>query len=841
MAAPTTAGHTAAHLPAELEARAERARPLDAALRGSMERSFGTSLADVVVHTDADAAASADRLDAKAYAVGRHVVFGPGRYDPHSTAGRALIGHELAHVVQQRRGGPRPGPQGVHPSGTAAEGAAHTAGARAAAGLSAPVAGGTAPGVSRAPKNGAEEEAERAELRENRAAAMVALGATEGIALEVTGAVDTLIGLGYGAHDAGRLGVRKAASLLGLSGDQTKLVQAWYEGTSGGFVLDAVRDRAKTAELVDPYTGVPALSPGVTKAGNLTEAYYDRVSGGHAPDDGSLFSDRELTQIAVQLGVKTILAYTGGEEVLLALKVLGVASSVEAILNAINANPQGWPSDSRFWLQVVGAVLNVAGLAASSAGKRLAALMLDAALSTLSTAPAVRKLWVDWKGAHGPDRDAVVEQDLKEVVRALIAVMHQILLHAAGYRRSKAPGGGTGGTEGTGGQEHAGPPVKLPQSAADAHAAGPPPAPAHVGAGTAPIAPTTAGPATPAPPADASAATPKPAVKSGGKSAGGSAGAKGLGRKSPSRPKTASADPKPAPSTTGPAPIEPAPGTAAPAEARTSAPKSAAKEAGAKAAKKAPPARTPGREAPAQKAPTPKPAGKKTAARKASPKKAAAERKTAGKPAAGSIPGEVGRTEATPVEPTRQDRRQLVKDVRARAKALRAEARKDPSAVDRLRELYEGQPDHVLGALSDDPVAAQVRDRRRAQQQKDELARIDASDLRPPHEATVRVLDPDGRVVHNESLRSGGVTPEQRAARGLNRANQDSHTEAKAVARVPLTAGQRMYITGQYDPCGSCRAAMQEAALRSGGRINYWWPGGPPEGIWFPIGSGGAR
>ncbi|GCD96701.1 eCIS core domain-containing protein [Embleya hyalina] len=830
MAAPTKAGDTASHLPAELEARAERARPLDAALRGSMERSFGTSLGDVVVHTDADAAASAEHLDAKAYAVGRHVVFGPGRYDPHSTAGRALIGHELAHVVQQRRGGPRPGPRGVHPSGTAAEGAAHTAGARAAAGLSAPVAGGTAPGVSRAPKNEAEEEAERAELRENRAAAMVALGATEGVALEVTGAVDTLIGLGYGAHDAGRLGVRKAASLLGLSGDQTTVVQAWYEGASGGFVLDAVRDRAKAAGLVDPYTGVPALSPGVTKAGDLTEAYFDRVSGGHAPDDGSLFSDRELTQIAVQLGVKTILAYTGGEEVLLALKVLGVASSVEAILNAINANPEGWPSDSRFWLQVVGAVLNVAGLAASSAGKRLAALLLDAALATLSTAPAVRKLWVDWKGAHGPDRDAVLEQDLKDVVRALIAVMHQILLHAAGYRRSKAPGGG--GTEGGAGREHAGPPVRQPQPAADAHA-GPPPAPAHAGAGTAPAGATTAGPATPAPPAAAPAAAPKPAGKSGGKSGGVSGGAKAPGRKSPGRPKTASADPKPAPSTTGPAPIEPAPGTAAPAEATTSA----AKPTGAKATTKAPAAKTPGRKAPARKAPARKPAGKKAAARKATPEKTAAERKTA----AGSGSAEAGRTEGTPVEPTRRERRQLVKDVRARAKALRAEARKDPSAVDRLRDLYEGQPDHVLGALSDDPVAAQVRDRRRARQQKDELARIDASDFRPPHEATVRVLDPDGSVVHNESLRSGGVTPEQRAARGLNRANQDSHTEAKAVTRVPLTAGQRMYITGQYDPCGSCRAAMQAAALRSGGRINYWWPGGPPEGIWFPLGSGGAR
>lgn len=700
--------------------------------------------------------------------------------------------------------------------------------------------------MSRAPKNEAEEEAARAELRENRVAAMVALGATEGIALEVTGAVDTLIGLGYGAHDAGRLGVRKAASALGLSGEQTKALDTWFEVATGGNVLEALREQAKAADLVDS-AGVPALSLGVTKAGNLTEAYYDRVSGGHAPDDGSLFSDRELAQIAVQLGVKTVLAFTGGEEVLLALKVLGVASSVEAILRAINANPEGWPTDPGFWTQVIAGILNVAGLAASSAGKRLAALLLDAALTTLTTAPVVRKLWVDWRNARGADRDAVLRQDLKDVVRALIAVLHQILVHAAGYRRPTAAGGaGENGRTGAGaGEEHAGPPARQAQPAADAHAAGPPPAPAHAGAGTAPVGATTAGRAAPAP--SAAAAPAAPVRPAGGKSAGGSAGVKTPGRKSPGRPKTASADPKPAPSTTGPAPIEPAPGTAAPATATTSVPKSAVQRAGAKAAKKAPAAETPGPEAPVppQRAPTRKPAVKKAVAPKAAPGKTAAERKTTGKltgkPAAGSAPGDVGRADGTPDQPTPQDKRQLVKDVRARAKALRAEARKDPSAVDRLRELYEGQPDHVLGALSDDPVAGQVRDRRRARQQKDELARIDASDFRPPHEATVRVLDPDGRVVHNESLRSGGVTPEQRAARGLNRANQDSHTEAKAVDRVPLTAGQRMYITGQYDPCGSCRAAMQAAALRSGGRINYWWPGGPPEGIWFPIGSGGAR
>jgi hypothetical protein len=39
--------------------------------------------------------------------VGNHVVFGEQRYAPSSDAGRSLLAHELAHVVQQ---GARPPP-----------------------------------------------------------------------------------------------------------------------------------------------------------------------------------------------------------------------------------------------------------------------------------------------------------------------------------------------------------------------------------------------------------------------------------------------------------------------------------------------------------------------------------------------------------------------------------------------------------------------------------------------------------------------------------------------------------------------------------------------------------
>jgi hypothetical protein len=80
-------------------------RPLDPGTREFMEPRFGHSFADVRVHADARAAESADAVHAHAYAVGRDVVFGAGRYAPGSADGRRLIAHELAHVVQQSAAG----------------------------------------------------------------------------------------------------------------------------------------------------------------------------------------------------------------------------------------------------------------------------------------------------------------------------------------------------------------------------------------------------------------------------------------------------------------------------------------------------------------------------------------------------------------------------------------------------------------------------------------------------------------------------------------------------------------------------------------------------------------
>jgi hypothetical protein len=77
---------------------------LDPSLRWEMEGLFQQDFADVRVHHDSAAAVSAAALQAEAYTVGDHIVFGRAQYQPGTHAGMRLLAHELTHVVQQRVG-----------------------------------------------------------------------------------------------------------------------------------------------------------------------------------------------------------------------------------------------------------------------------------------------------------------------------------------------------------------------------------------------------------------------------------------------------------------------------------------------------------------------------------------------------------------------------------------------------------------------------------------------------------------------------------------------------------------------------------------------------------------
>src|SRR5207253_2627187 len=51
---------------------------------------------------DRRAADDARAVDSRAFTIGRDIVFGADEYRPETAEGQRLLGHELAHVVQQR-------------------------------------------------------------------------------------------------------------------------------------------------------------------------------------------------------------------------------------------------------------------------------------------------------------------------------------------------------------------------------------------------------------------------------------------------------------------------------------------------------------------------------------------------------------------------------------------------------------------------------------------------------------------------------------------------------------------------------------------------------------------
>jgi hypothetical protein len=75
-------------------------RPLSDVLLAKMEAAFGEDFSAVRVHVGPQAS----RIGAIAFTTGNDLYFAPGQYQPDTQKGQQLIGHELAHVIQQRRG-----------------------------------------------------------------------------------------------------------------------------------------------------------------------------------------------------------------------------------------------------------------------------------------------------------------------------------------------------------------------------------------------------------------------------------------------------------------------------------------------------------------------------------------------------------------------------------------------------------------------------------------------------------------------------------------------------------------------------------------------------------------
>jgi Domain of unknown function (DUF4157) len=102
------AGAEGGDVSASLERRIDEARPagrpLEPALRGSMESAFGADFGAVRVHDGPQGHGLSEAVSARAFTTGSDVFFANGQYSPGSRSGRELIAHELTHVLQQGAG-----------------------------------------------------------------------------------------------------------------------------------------------------------------------------------------------------------------------------------------------------------------------------------------------------------------------------------------------------------------------------------------------------------------------------------------------------------------------------------------------------------------------------------------------------------------------------------------------------------------------------------------------------------------------------------------------------------------------------------------------------------------
>ena len=89
-------------LGAQLNSTKVSGSPLPAGTNNFMSNAFGSDFSNVRVHTNSKAQQMNQGMNARAFTHGSDIYFNRGQYQPGSSAGKKLLGHELTHVVQQR-------------------------------------------------------------------------------------------------------------------------------------------------------------------------------------------------------------------------------------------------------------------------------------------------------------------------------------------------------------------------------------------------------------------------------------------------------------------------------------------------------------------------------------------------------------------------------------------------------------------------------------------------------------------------------------------------------------------------------------------------------------------
>jgi hypothetical protein len=99
-----TSSQLAPGLQSRLQSIRGGGQPLPKSVRNYFEPRFGTDFSHVRVHTGLRAANLTKSINAKAFTIGKDVVFNAGQYSPNTQTGKSFIAHELTHVTQQQSG-----------------------------------------------------------------------------------------------------------------------------------------------------------------------------------------------------------------------------------------------------------------------------------------------------------------------------------------------------------------------------------------------------------------------------------------------------------------------------------------------------------------------------------------------------------------------------------------------------------------------------------------------------------------------------------------------------------------------------------------------------------------
>jgi hypothetical protein len=114
------AGEIDGRVASEIRSLSGGGAPLPESSRAFFESRFGHDFAAVRIHSDDRSARLAHSVDARAFTLGRDIVFGAGEYSPRTGEGARLLAHELTHVAQQRSSQAilqrQPAPGGPSPS-----------------------------------------------------------------------------------------------------------------------------------------------------------------------------------------------------------------------------------------------------------------------------------------------------------------------------------------------------------------------------------------------------------------------------------------------------------------------------------------------------------------------------------------------------------------------------------------------------------------------------------------------------------------------------------------------------------------------------------------------------